>query len=242
MAAPHNADRLVMAMPPSICNLLSRLQTRARLPVTCQSGYLPCGTRALIFDAMMDSASETRDGFSFRAGHAALDLCATLTGRTQPSPRDLLTSPRDFDRWLKAAGLARTGSAAHDDLEIARKLRAAIYALAVARAAGKRAPAGARSELNGLAEHPGATLRLAEDGHLRVTGDARAMLATLAQDAIRLLGGPQSERIRQCESPTCSRLFLDNSRGGDRRWCSMSPCGNRAKVAEFRRRKQSGAR
>jgi predicted RNA-binding Zn ribbon-like protein len=196
----------------------------------------------LIFGGMTDSAEETKDGFSFRAGHAALDLCATLTGRAKPSPCDLLASPRDLDRWLKAAGLARTASSAQDDLEIARKLRAAIYALAVARAAGKPAPARARSELNGLAEQPGATLRLAEDGHLRVTGSARAMLATLAQDAVRLLGSPQSERIRQCESPTCSRLFLDNSRGGDRRWCSMSPCGNRAKVAEFRRRKQSGPR
>jgi predicted RNA-binding Zn ribbon-like protein len=203
---------------------------------------LPSTARVLIFDGMTDSAEETRDGFSFRAGHAGLDLCATLTGRAKPSPRDLLASSRDLDRWLKAAGLARAASAAQDDLEIARNLRAAIYALAVARAAGKRAPAGARAALNDLAEQPGATLRLAEDGHLRVTGSARAMLATLAQDAVRLLGSPQSERIRQCESPTCSRLFLDNSRGGDRRWCSMSPCGNRAKVAEFRRRKQSGPR
>jgi predicted RNA-binding Zn ribbon-like protein len=213
-----------------------------RLSVTCQSGYLPSPARVLIFGGMTDSAEETRDGFSFRAGHAALDLCATLTGRTQPSPRDLLASSRDLDRWLKAAGLARAASAGQGDLEIARNLREAVYALALARAAGKRAAAGARSELNGLAERPGATLRLAEDGHLRATGNTRAMLATLAQDAVRLLGGPHSERIRQCESPTCSRLFLDNSRGGDRRWCSMSPCGNRAKVAEFRRRKRSGPR
>jgi predicted RNA-binding Zn ribbon-like protein len=189
---------------------------------------------------MTESTLETRDGFSFRGDHPALDLCATLTGRTKPSPQDLLASPRDLGRWLKAAGFARTVSAAQDDLEIARKLREAIYVLAVARSIGKAAPAGARSELNSLAAKPGATLRLAEDGQLRLTGSVQAMLASLAQDAIRLLGGPHSERIRQCESPTCSRLFLDNSRGGDRRWCSMSSCGNRAKVAEFRRRKRAG--
>jgi predicted RNA-binding Zn ribbon-like protein len=199
--------------------------------------FLPDAARMPIFDNMTDSAPETRDGFSFRGDHAALDLCATLIGRAKPSPRDLLASPRDLGRWLKAAGLARTVSAIQDDLEIARNLREAIYLLAVARSAGKAAPAGARSELNSLAEKPGATLRLAEDWHMRLTGSVHAMLATLAQDAIRLLGGPQSERIRQCESPTCSRLFLDNSRGGGRRWCSMSPCGNRAKVSEFRRRK-----
>jgi predicted RNA-binding Zn ribbon-like protein len=194
-----------------------------------------------MFDTMKDSAPETRDGFFFRGNHVALDLCATLTGRAKPSPRDLLATPRDLGRWLKAAGLTCTVSAAQDDLEIARSLREAIYLLAVARSAGNAAPAGARSELNSLAKKPGATLRLAEDGHMRLTGSAHAILATLAQDAIRLLGGPQSERIRQCESPTCSRLFLDNSRGGDRRWCSMSPCGNRAKVSEFRRRKRAAS-
>jgi predicted RNA-binding Zn ribbon-like protein len=192
-----------------------------------------------IFDDMTEQATEARDGFSFRGDHAALDLCATLTGRTKPSPLDLLASSRDLGRWLKAAGLASSVSPTQDDLEIARNLREAIYGLALS--AGKAAPTGARSALNGLAGKPGATLRLAEDGHLRLTGSAQAMLVTLAQDAIRLLGGPQSERIRQCESPTCSRLFLDNSRGGDRRWCSMSSCGNRAKVAEFRRRKRAAS-
>jgi predicted RNA-binding Zn ribbon-like protein len=202
---------------------------------------LPGVAHLFIAEDMMDSAPETRDGFSFRGGHAALDLCATLTGRAKPSPHDLLASPHDLCRWLKAAGLAPAPSATQDDLEVARNLREAIYALAVARFAGKAAPGGARARLNDLARQPGATLRLAEDGHMRVTGSAHAMLATLAQDAIRLLGGPQSERIRQCESATCSRLFLDNSRGGDRKWCSMSPCGNRAKVSEFRRRKRAAS-
>jgi predicted RNA-binding Zn ribbon-like protein len=189
---------------------------------------------------MVESAPETRDGFSFRGDHPALDLCATLTGRTKPSPRDLLASPGDLVRWLRAAGLARAVSVTPDELEAARRLREAIYLIAMARSAGKAAPAQARTELNGFAKQPGATLRLAEDGQMRLTGSVQALLASLAQDAIRLLGGPQSVRIRQCESPTCSRLFLDNSRGRDRRWCSMSSCGNRAKVAEFRRRKKEG--
>jgi predicted RNA-binding Zn ribbon-like protein len=213
----------------------------AQFRVTCQLGYLLDVARLPILREMSEPASETHNGFSFRGDHAALDLCATLTGRAKPSPCDLLASPRDLGRWLNAAGLARTVSPTQDDLEIARNLREAVYVLAVARSTGKRAPAGARSVLNSLAEKPGATLRLAEDGHMRLAGSAHAMLATLAQDAIRLLGGQQSERIRQCGSPTCSRLFLDNSRGGERRWCSMSPCGNRAKVSEFRRRKRAAS-
>jgi hypothetical protein len=36
----------------------------------------------------------------------------------------------------------------------------------------------------------------------------------------------------------CSLLFVDTSRSGRRRWCSMERCGNRAKVAAHRRRRK----
>jgi len=38
------------------------------------------------------------------------------------------------------------------------------------------------------------------------------------------------DRIRRCEHPTCVLWFLDTSRNGTRRWCSMERCGNRAKA------------
>ena len=60
----------------------------------------------------------------------------------------------------------------------------------------------------------------------------------MAREAIELLGGPDGARIRQCQGPVCAILFLDTSRKGDRRWCSMSACGNRAKVAAFREREK----
>ncbi|HWU95764.1 MAG TPA: CGNR zinc finger domain-containing protein, partial [Sphingomonas sp.] len=59
-------------------------------------------------------------------------------------------------------------------------------------------------------------------------------------EAALLLGGDQAGRIRRCEADGCAMLFLDTSRGGERRWCSMKRCGNKAKVAEFRRRRQGG--
>jgi len=63
-------------------------------------------------------------------------------------------------------------------------------------------------------------------------------LISIARDAIVLFGCETSERIRQCEGETCALLFLDTSRSGDRRWCSMAGCGNKAKVADFRRRQR----
>ena len=41
-----------------------------------------------------------------------------------------------------------------------------------------------------------------------------------------------AERVRGCGR--CGWLFLDSSRGGRRRWCSMSTCGNREKASRHR--------
>lgn len=41
-------------------------------------------------------------------------------------------------------------------------------------------------------------------------------------------------RARKCANPTCPLHFVDTSRAGTRRWCSMDLCGNRSKVRRHR--------
>jgi predicted RNA-binding Zn ribbon-like protein len=43
--------------------------------------------------------------------------------------------------------------------------------------------------------------------------------------------------IRRCEHPECVLWFYDRTKAHKRRWCSMALCGNRHKVAQFRKRK-----
>ncbi len=43
-------------------------------------------------------------------------------------------------------------------------------------------------------------------------------------------------RVKPCEGSHCTILFLDRTRSGARRWCSMAVCGNRAKQATHRAR------
>jgi len=62
------------------------------------------------------------------------------------------------------------------------------------------------------------------------SGTALALLAPVLWTAGDLLAGPRLERVRRCANPECGWLFLDDSRAGKRRWCSMSSCGNRAKA------------
>lgn len=180
---------------------------------------------------------DDRDGFRFRSGNSALDLPATLQQRRSQSPRELLHAPRELARWFVSAGLAHSApKTTVNDLATARALREAIYVLA-----GRRHDAeaeGARRTLNRIARTAAAVPRLQATGTMELNGTARALVATLAREAVHLFGTDAVKLIRQCESPSCTLYFLDTSRTGARRWCSMAACGNKAKVSEFRRRQR----
>lgn len=59
---------------------------------------------------------------------------------------------------------------------------------------------------------------------------AAAILAPVLWSAGDLLAGPNRDRARHCANERCLWLFVDDSKTGNRRWCSMSACGNRAKA------------
>ncbi|MDB5710998.1 MAG: hypothetical protein JWL96_3068 [Sphingomonas bacterium] len=186
----------------------------------------------------MDLPTEDRDGFRFRGGAVALDLAATLQARLKPSPRELLATAQDLDRWLVSAGLATSAPGATEaDLTMAHALREAIFTLAGG-LGEQPLDADARDTLNRIAAFPAAAAVLRADGHEEWEGSAASLLASLAREAVHLFGGEDAAHVRQCQAPACTLFFVDTSRSGDRRWCSMSACGNKAKVAEFRRRKQ----
>jgi predicted RNA-binding Zn ribbon-like protein len=179
--------------------------------------------------------AEARDGFRFRGGHLALDLAATLAGRLKDQPEELLANPKDLDRWLVSSGIATTPPhASARDLELARNLREAIFRVACdgnARAA--------RDQLNSIATMPSAAPQLTSSGTLKHKGSASELIATIARQAVELFGGSDAHRIRNCEGDRCALLFVDLSRSGRRRWCSMDGCGNRAKAEAFRRRSRA---
>ncbi len=56
------------------------------------------------------------------------------------------------------------------------------------------------------------------------------LLAPVLWSAADLLTNARLARVRRCANDKCLYLFVDDSRNGTRRWCSMSMCGNRAKA------------
>lgn len=69
----------------------------------------------------------------------------------------------------------------------------------------------------------------------------RGALARLAESIARELTQPDVDRLRVCANEDCRWVFHDSSPAGRRKWCDMSTCGNRAKVARHRERKKAEA-
>lgn len=178
------------------------------------------------------------DAFRFRAGRVSLDLSSTVLWR-HVRPAEQLRSPADLARWLSEAGLGHSRPALTEaDLAAARRLREAIYRLVSARIRGDRLSACDVAAVNAAARHPCLTPRLGSRGELRWDDGEplAAALSTVARDAIELLTGPQSGRVRECAASDCAFLFVDTSRSGVRRWCAANRCGNREHVRKHRSR------
>ncbi|PYT72338.1 MAG: hypothetical protein DMG39_10235 [Acidobacteria bacterium] len=65
------------------------------------------------------------------------------------------------------------------------------------------------------------------------------LLAAVARSAAEIIAEGAHARLRLCANPQCGLFFYDTSRTHRRRWCSMTVCGNRHKVAAFARRHAS---
>jgi predicted RNA-binding Zn ribbon-like protein len=160
-----------------------------------------------------------------------LDFANTRYYRGQATPTETLNAPGDLAAWANAA---KTPTA--KEFEAALGLRETIYRLFNAQADGKLAAPRDLEMLNqALARAPTrTTLRRGRDGYdwdvEAKSGTALALLAPVLWSAGDLLTGPRLDRVRRCANPECGWLFLDDSRAGKRRWCSMSACGNRAKA------------
>jgi len=179
--------------------------------------------------------------FHFKSGRLCLDFVATVGERWRRS-FERLRSPEDLARWLGEAGvLDAPPPVTEAHLVAARRLRESIYRLV--KLAGDGTPDRRDvEEINRFAARAPLAPRLGSDGRsVTWRGDepVEAALATIARDAVDLLSGPLVARIRECAAPDCALLFVDASRPGRRKWCSMDACGNVAKTGAYRRRRST---
>ena len=182
--------------------------------------------------------------FHFETGRPCLDFVATVGDRTHLA-FDRWRTPADLARWCVEAGILKMAPVlGTQHLKRARTLREAIYRTIDAIRAGSRLKQGDIKKLNVYAARPALAPQLDRDGRAiqwTFSDPIDAVLSTIARDAIALVSSADLERIRKCAATSCSVLFLDTSRPGQRRWCSMNRCGNRMKKTTYRERLRTNA-
>ncbi|MFD3533328.1 CGNR zinc finger domain-containing protein [Streptomyces sp. NPDC058664] len=173
--------------------------------------------------------------FAFVSGSVALDFVGTVQSR-RDAPLDLLTTPARLSEWVAASGVVDAPTAAAQaDLAAAIRLREAIYHLMLASADHAPFPPEDCATVNQAATPDPVRAELRPDGTVRRHGTVGAALSTVARDAIQLLA-ETPQLVKECAAPRCTRLYVDRSHRGSRRWCDMARCGNRAKAALYRSR------
>ncbi|GGO92015.1 hypothetical protein GCM10012280_41230 [Wenjunlia tyrosinilytica] len=187
----------------------------------------------------------SRTGAAYRFDPGALCLELLTTGGPGPFRRyEVLHRPADLAAWVDRSRLAPAPaleiSAA--DVAHARRLRDALFRAVLARTGGEPYPPHDLEVVNEAAARPPLAPAIGPGGQRQWAGTAGGthLISTVARDAVDLLTGPLAHRIRTCAADDCHLVYVDTSRPGRRRWCSMEHCGNRHKVRALRARSEEG--
>jgi predicted RNA-binding Zn ribbon-like protein len=146
--------------------------------------------------------------------------------------------------WLDQAGLPNSklgsGGVSLSLLRSARTLRENVRSLVEKRKAGLR---GDPSLLNSFLDHATSYPRLVWRTPSMLTveriqrrGTPKGILAPIAEAAAVLLATADFCLVKRCEDQACVLWFSDQTKSHRRRWCSALLCGNRHKVAAYRKR------
>jgi predicted RNA-binding Zn ribbon-like protein len=182
--------------------------------------------------APVDPAAE------FVGNALCLDFVNTVNVRPTPT-RDRLATAEDLTAWAETAGHPLSGvgvQSAAAALPGLRRLRDVVHEVMSAVVDGVALHETPLAELTATYADAITQARWdkADDRfvvswpHLR---DASRLAWPVAASAVDLLRTGPLHRLGRC--PGCGWLFLDTSRNGQRRWCSMATCGSRTKSARY---------
>ncbi|KVF58569.1 hypothetical protein WJ15_26190 [Burkholderia cepacia] len=176
----------------------------------------------------------------------SIDFANTLYWRGADTPTETFGTLDDLLTWCREQAGVPSGLAdacrvrGKDDepamLARALALREALYRLFHAQAEQREPHADDLALLGGFLAEAAPRVALARiDGAYawRIGGAGatlEALLSPVLWSAIDLLGGARLAKVKRCANDACQWLFIDDSKNGSRRWCSMSSCGNRAKA------------
>jgi len=191
----------------------------------------------------------------FAGGRLCLDFVNTSCQRRGVDV-ELIGSGEELREWLRLAEGVMGTPLCPDDavweagygervLPRALGLRAALHDLVLSVIERASAPLEALETVNAVLRENPMYSQLGSDGAgfreiVSVRHPDDRWLVLIAKDAIDLLCSSDLSLVRQCECPTCVRVFYDSTKNHRRRWC-VEKCGSLPKAAAYYRRKVARA-
>jgi predicted RNA-binding Zn ribbon-like protein len=177
--------------------------------------------------------TRTIETIEFWGNDLALDFANTVEG--DPPRIDHLRDYADLVTWARRAGVLPANVRPEGDLGSAHELRGAIYGVFNAVTADGKPPRPALKTL--LRFHADAVTEgtIANGDWVWSGRHPDRPLWPVAVAAVDLLRSDKLARLKRCAN--CNWLFLDRSRNGSRRWCSMDECGVHTKMRRYRARR-----
>jgi predicted RNA-binding Zn ribbon-like protein len=195
-------------------------------------------------------------------GRACLDFANTMNRRNAPFAHDYLRTFRDLVTWSGHVGLLTREEADRlmDEAErlpvkaarvfrLAIEIRETIYRIFSGVAQGEGPKAADIDTLNMFLSRVLGREKVFPHGKgfqwgwSRDEGTLDFMLWPILRSAGDLLTSKEIRKVSQCaRREACDWLFLDTSKNGSRRWCSMSMCGNLEKAKKYYHRKRKAHR
>ncbi|MEK3884654.1 CGNR zinc finger domain-containing protein [Paenibacillus sp. PL2-23] len=180
-------------------------------------------------------------GFSLISGHVALDLVNTEVVK-RGIRYDLLSTDRDVAEWFNVikesnllfSHLWEEKQFTGIGMSLLKELRGILRGGFEHIADGHQPKEDWIVQLEHLVKQAPLSFQFMNGSLLPIPegSEEASILSLIAFDTLQLLAQGDLLLLRRCANPDCVLLFMDTT--GRRKWCSMSICGNRAKVARHK--------
>ncbi len=194
--------------------------------------------------------------FYFVGSYLCLDFVNTEVV-ADGEPVDLLRSFTDLVKWSVEAGVFDAAQAkeltkewdgereAERAFEQGKEFRVALREMVNRVVEGKSVQQSTVARINEVLQHKIGVAQVVRvrngyEKHFHASfSEPVHLLVPIAESAADFLCEADRSLLKKCENPACVLFFYDTTKNHARRWCSMSACGNRAKVAAHYRRARS---
>lgn len=199
--------------------------------------------------------SQAIDDVRLDGGVLCLDFVNTIPDRYDGTNRDLLGDFHDLIYWAKKAKAideagyksfqkAMTKSKLHSTefLSETKKLRDLIYSIFHPISHQQKVKPRDLAEFNKISSRyfPLLEVVMGTNGYSEQwnieSNHFQLITAPIVKSARELLLSDKLLKVKECSN--CGWLFLDTTKNGKRRWCSMEDCGSKMKALEWYYRKK----